>query len=295
MNRTVWGSLGVAAAYVCWGVLTIFWNLLGEVNSVYVLSQRIIWSMVFMGIFMACTGKWQEIAPIFRNRKQLITCFVCGVLITINWGVYIFAVSSGHVLDASLGYFIEPVLVGAIGLLVFQERPSRLELTTFLFAVIGVVYLVVRTGTIPALALLISGSFAIYGAVKKNLAISPHASLFMETLCMTPFALLFAFWADSAGMGSIGVLSGAEFLLLPACGVITSIPLLLFNIGVKEIPYYISGILMYINPTLQFLMGLFYFHEVLDMNKLIAFGFIWFGIVFTVADHLRQIRKKAAL
>ncbi|MCD8075349.1 MAG: EamA family transporter RarD [Lachnospiraceae bacterium] len=295
MNRTVWGSLGVAAAYVCWGVLTIFWNLLGEVNSVYVLSQRIIWSMVFMGIFMACTGKWHEIAPIFRNRKQLITCFVCGVLITINWGVYIFAVSSGHVLDASLGYFIEPVLVGAIGLLVFRERPSKMELTTYLFAVIGLVYLIARTGTIPALALLISGSFAIYGAVKKNLELSPHASLFMETLCITPFALLFAFWADSTGMGSIGVLSGAEFLLLPACGIVTSIPLLLFNIGVKEIPYYISGILMYINPTLQFLMGLFYFHEDLDMNKLTAFCFIWFGIVFTVAEHLRQIRKKTVL
>lgn len=141
------------------------------------------------------------------------------------------------------------------------------------------------------LALLISGSFALYGALKKNLDISPYASLFMETLCMTPFALLFALWADHAGMGSIGVLSGTGFLLLPACGIITSVPLLLFNIGVKEIPYYISGILMYINPTLQFLMGLFYFHEELDTNRLVAFCFIWFGILFTVADHVGQSRK----
>ncbi len=291
MKKTVWGSLGVAAAYVCWGVLTVFWNLLGEVNSVYVLSQRIIWSMVFMGIFIAATGKWKEIAAVFRNRKQLATCFICGILITINWGVYIFAVSSGHVLDASLGYFIEPVLVGAIGMLLFRERPSRMERITFLFALIGVAYMIVRTRTVPMLALLISGSFALYGAVKKNLDISPYASLFMETLCMTPFALLFALWADHAGMGSIGVLSGAEFLLLPACGIITSVPLLLFNIGVKEIPYYISGILMYINPTLQFLMGLFYFHEELDTNRLTAFCFIWFGILFTVADHVGQSRK----
>ncbi|MCC8068113.1 MAG: EamA family transporter RarD [Clostridiales bacterium] len=292
MNKTVRGTFGVAAAYVCWGVLTIFWNLLSEVNSVYVLSQRIIWSMVFMGLFMALTGRWKEIAPVFRNHRQLLTCFICGILITINWGVYIFAVSSGHVLDASLGYFIEPVLVGAIGLFVFRERPSKLELLTFLFALIGVVYMIVRSGTIPALALLISGSFAIYGAVKKNLSLSPYTSLFMETLCMTPFALLFALWADNAGMGSIGVLHGAEFLLLPACGIITSIPLLLFNIGVKEIPYYISGILMYINPTLQFLMGLFYFHEELNRNKLVAFCFIWFGIIFTIIDHLRQIQPR---
>ncbi|MCD8015772.1 MAG: EamA family transporter RarD [Lachnospiraceae bacterium] len=290
MNKKLWGSLGVAAAYVCWGVLTVFWNLLGAVNSVYVLSQRIIWSMVFMGLFMAATGKWKEIAPVFRNHRQFLICFASGILITINWGVYIFAVSSGHVLDASLGYFIEPVLVGAIGLLIFRERPSRLETVTFLFALAGVVYMILRSGTIPVLALLISGSFAVYGAVKKNLDISPYASLFMETLCMTPFALLFALWADNAGMGSIGVLHGAEFFLLPACGIITSVPLLLFNIGVKEIPYYISGILMYINPTLQFLMGLFYFHEELDQNKLAAFCLIWFGIIFTVVDHLRQMR-----
>ena len=290
-TNTTKGSLRVALAYASWGVLTIFWNMLAEVDSVYVLAQRIIWSMVFMGVYMAAIHKWQEIAEVFKSRRNLAICFVCGILITINWGVYIFAVNSGHVLDASLGYFLEPVLVGGIGMLVFRERLSLMEKITFIFAMASLVYMIAATRTFPVLAVLIAGSFAIYGAVKKSLELTPHTSLFMETLCMTPFALLFVAYADVNGAGSIGVLRGAQFLLLPACGVITSVPLLMYNRGVKEIPYYISGILMYINPTLQFLMGLLYFHEELDKNRFIAFLIIWVGVLFTVYDKVKMMRS----
>ena len=290
-KRTL-GVFGVAFAYVCWGVLTVFWNFLGEVNSVYILAQRIVWSMVFMGIYMTAAGKWTELQKVLKDRKKLSVCFICGILITINWGVYIFAVNSGHVLDASLGYFIEPVLVVLLGLIAFREKPSTLEKVTFAFAVAGLVYLVIMTRTFPALALLIAGSFAVYGAVKKKLDLSPQASLFAETLCMTPFALLFIIYGDTHGMGSIGVLQGMEYLLLPACGVITSVPLLMFNIGVKEIPYYLSGILMYINPTLQFLMGLFYFHEELNRSRLTAFTFIWVGVLFTIYEKVKMMRQE---
>ena len=290
-KRTL-GAFSVAFAYVCWGVLTVFWNLLGEVNSIYILAQRIVWSMVFMGLYMTAAGKWTELQKVLKDRKKLSVCFICGILITINWGVYIFAVNSGHVLDASLGYFIEPVLVVLLGLIAFREKPSTLEKVTFAFAVAGLVYLVIMTRTFPALALLIAGSFAVYGAVKKKLDLSPQASLFAETLCMTPFALLFIIYGDTHGMGSIGVLQGMEYLLLPACGVITSVPLLMFNIGVKEIPYYLSGILMYINPTLQFLMGLFYFHEELNRSRLTAFTFIWVGVLFTIYEKVKMMRQE---
>lgn len=289
-STTMKGSLCVAFTYACWGVLTVFWNLLGEVNSIYILAQRILWSMVFMAVYMLVCGIWKEILPVFRRLRRLGSCFVCGILITINWGVYIYAVNSGHVLDASLGYFIEPVLVGAIGVLAFREKLSKFEKTTYIFAAAGLLYMILMTRTFPVMALLIAGSFAVYGAVKKQIDIPPYVSLFVETLCMTPFALIFVVYADGNGMGSIGVLEGIQFLLLPACGVVTSIPLLLFNVGVKQIPYYISGILMYINPTLQFLMGLFYFHEPLDHNRLTAFVIIWFGILFTVYEKVRMIR-----
>lgn len=291
-NNKTFGSLAVALAYASWGLLTLFWNLLAEVNSLYILAQRILWSMVFMGIFIAVTKDTKEIKSIFKNRRDLLICFICGMLITVNWGTYIYAVNSGHVLDASLGYFIEPIVVSVIGMLTFKERLSRFEKITFFFSVLGLAYMIAVTRVMPLLALVIAGSFAVYGAVKKMIHISAQASLFMETLCMTPFALIFTVIAEQQGFGSIGVLSGPALLLLPACGVITSVPLLLFNIGVKKIPYYVSGILMYINPTLQFLMGLCYFHEAMDIHRLIAFIIIWFGILFTVYEKAKLIYRE---
>lgn len=293
-NGSAFGAIIVAIAYAMWGSLTIFWNLLNEVNPVFILSQRIIWSMVFMAIYLLVTGGLAEIKRIFNDRRSLLLCIVCGVLVTVNWGVYIYAVNSSHVLDASLGYFIEPVMVALIGIIAFKEKPSKLEKTTYIFAFAALAYILFATRTVPMLSLIISGSFAIYGAVKKKLVITPGASLFMETLLMTPFALAFAGYAQTHGMGTVGVLSGAWLLLLPACGVITSVPLLMFNVGVRRIPYYFSGILMYINPTLQFIMGYFYFHESLDRNRLIAFIILWIGVVFTVIDKLNQWRKDSA-
>lgn len=293
-DKSFFGGLAVALAYVMWGLLTLFWNLISDVNPVYILSQRIIWSMIFIGIYMLVLKQTDEIKAVFRNKRDFLICFVCGILVTINWGVYIYAVNSSHVLDASLGYFIEPVMVGAIGLIAFKEKPSTLEKITYILAAAGLIFIVVRMGTFPVLSLLIAGSFAIYGAVKKNLNISAQTSLFMETLCMTPIALVYMIIAEKNGTGVMGNIESARMLLLPVCGIVTSVPLLLFNKGVKKIPYYVSGILMYINPTLQFLMGTFYFHEEMDRNRLIAFIIIWVGVAFTVFDRLRQINSKKA-
>lgn len=289
-NQTTSGTLAVTATYIGWGLLSLFWNLLSDVSSVYILAQRIIWSMVFMAFFMALTGKTGEIKSLFRQKRQVGICFLCGVFITINWGVYIYAVNSSHVLDASLGYFIEPIIVSLTGMIFFKERLSKWEKTTLIFSGISLVYMMAVAKVSPLLALIIAVPFAAYGAIKKQIAITAHTSLFAETLLMTPFALAFAIFADLSGTGSIGILHGAAFVLLPLCGVVTSIPLLLFNIGVKKIPYYLSGILMYINPTLQFLLGLFYFHEAFDFHRFIAFLIIWIGLCFTLYEKVRLIK-----
>lgn len=286
------GLVTVTGSYVLWGLLPAFWALLAQVNSVYILAQRIIWSLVFMGLYLAVTRGWGEILRVFRDKRALGKCFLCGVLITLNWGVYIYSVNSGHVLDASMGYFIEPVLVALLGVIAFRERPTTAEKLTFLFAAGGIVYLIVRTGSVPLLALAIGLPFSVYGAVKKHLDLSAQASLFMETLLMVPFALAFSWWWSARAGGMETVLGGASFWLLPACGVVTSIPLLLFNLGVKEIPYYFSGILMYINPTLQFLMGLLYFREPMDADRLIAFVIIWVGILFTMGEKIKLIQAE---
>ena len=290
-DRTGFGVLTVSVAYIMWGILTIFWNLLSGVNPVYILAHRIIWSAVFMGLYALLRHRGDEIRRIFQNKKMFGRCFLCGILITINWGVYIYAVNSGHVLDASMGYFIEPVVVALVGIVAFRERPSKLEWVTFAFALAAIIYIMLRSGTVPLLSLVIAGSFAIYGGVKKDMDNSPEVALFMETLCMAPLAIGFVVYAECSGAGALGTLEGWLLLLLVASGIVTSLPLLLFNMGVKHIPYYFTGILMYMNPTLQFLMGLFYFHEPLDHDRLITFIIIWVGVLFTLADKLRLMRK----
>lgn len=288
------GTANVTFAYICWGLLTAFWNLLAAVPSVYVLAQRVIWSMLFMTGFLLLKKRGKDIRQIFSNKKILFSSFICGVLVCINWGVYIYAINSGHVLDASLGYFLEPIFVTLIGVLFFREKMSVYEKITVAFSVIGVSYLVFTYRVMPAMALIIGISFALYGACKKNLPLDPELSLFAETMAVTPFFLIFSIFCELRGMGSLGVLHGWEFLLFPASGIVTSIPLLLFNKGVKQIPYYLTGILMYVNPTLQFLMGLFYFHEPLEVPRLITFLFIWVGVGFTLFQNIRELKSSHA-
>ena len=289
------GLVTVTGSYVLWGMLAIFWSFLGQVNSVYVLAQRIIWSLVFMGLYLLVTRRWGEVKRAMCDRQTMVNCLLCGVLITLNWGVYIYSVNSGHVLQASMGYFIEPVMVALLGVIAFREKPTLAEKLTFLCAAGGIVVLTARTGTFPTLALAVATPFSVYGALKKRVALTAQTSLFMETLWVTPLALAFSWWWAAGHGGTEAVLGGASFWLLPACGVVTSVPLLLFNMGVKEIPYYFSGILMYINPTLQFLVGLLYFKEALNMDQFIAFLIIWVGLAITMVEKLKVLRQEKKL
>ena len=159
------GLVTVTGSYVLWGMLAIFWSFLAQVNAVYVLAQRIIWSLVFMALYLLVTRRWGEVKTAFRSRQTMLNCLLCGILITLNWGVYIYSVNSGHVLQASMGYFIEPVMVALLGVIAFREKPSLAEKLTFLCAAGGIVFLTVRTGTFPTLALAVATPFAVYGAL----------------------------------------------------------------------------------------------------------------------------------
>lgn len=289
-SQTGKSLLQVTITYICWGLLTVFWKLLAEVNSAYVLAQRVIWSLVFMTLYLIIR-KRKDVLILFRNGRLLARSLLCGILICINWGTYIYAINSGHVMDASLGYFLEPIFVTLIGVFFFHEKMSRLEQLTILFSFIGVAYLIGVYRVVPALALIIGGSFALYGAAKKTMPLDAECSLFAETLTVMPFALLFCIYCEYNGNGGLNVLHGSQLLLFPLAGIVTSVPLLLFNMGIRHIPYYLTGILMYINPTIQFLMGLFYYHEELEVARLIAFLFIWIGVGFTIIHNLIESRK----
>ena len=284
------GILQVFGSYVLWGIFPVFWKLLAELHSVYVLSSRIVWSAVFCLLLIVLTKKTDELKAVLTDRKMCRTMMCSGVAIAVNWGIYIYAVNSGHILDASLAYYMNPLIVIALGFFLFHEKLAIRQWLAIAVAAVGILIAVIAYGEFPLFAIIIGTSFAIYGAIKKNVKCSGLISTFVEALFLTPFALIFIVRAEMGQIGAIGTLKGMQFLLIPMSGVVTSIPLLLFSIGVSKVSMSLTGILMYINPTLQLLIGVLLYHETFDFAKTIMFVCVWIGVVLFISAG----RKKSA-
>ena len=283
------GILQVFGSYVLWGIFPVFWKLLSELHSVYVLSSRIVWSAVFCLILIVLTKKTDELKAVLTDRKMCRTMMCSGVAIAVNWGIYIYAVNSGHILDASLAYYMNPLIVIALGFFLFHEKLVLRQWLAIVIAALGILIAVVAYGEFPLFAIIIGTSFAIYGAIKKNVKCNGLISTFVEALFLTPFALAFILWAEMGQAGAIGTLEGLEFLLIPMSGVVTSIPLLLFSIGVAKVSMSLTGILMYINPTLQLLIGVLLYHETFDFAKTIMFVCVWIGVVLFISARKKSV------
>lgn len=273
------GIFLVTGSYILWGCLPVFWKLLEEVPSLYILCARVVWSLVFSIVYLTARREWKAVKEIVKEKKILLRCALSGVVVCINWGSYIWAVNNGHLIDSSFGYYMNPILVVLLGVVFFQERLSVREWTAVALTGAGVLYMIIRSGTVPVLAIVIGGSFAIYGMIKKGLTIDSEQSLFLETLFVSPVALIYMVFGEMNGVGAYGILHGATWLLLPLAGVITAVPLLIYAAGVQKIPFYLTGMLMYLNPTIQFLMGVFLYKEEMNPDKLFAFVFIWAGVL----------------
>lgn len=288
MNRS---SLNVLGCYILWGLLPIFWKLLAGVNSAYVLAQRIVFSCVFCLAVILIRKNGGEIGKIIKNKSERRMFFLCGILISINWGVYILTVAMGRILEASLAYYMNPLFSVLIGAIFFQEKLSRVQWASVALAFAGVMFSVIRYGEVPYLAIIIGLSFALYGALKKGIKADSETSICMETMAVLPIALVFIAYAQFSGFTTFSSLTTAEALLLIATGPITSIPLMLFAKGIKETSIVTSGILMYINPTLQLLVGVFIYNEAFTQTNAITFAFVWAAVILFVFDSLRKNKK----
>ena len=282
------GILQVFGSYILWGVLPIFWKLLSELNSVYVLATRIVWSAVFCLLLIAATKKTEELKAVLSDKKLRKTLLCSGIAVAINWGVYIYAVNNGHILDASLAYYMNPLIVIALGFFLFQEKLVLRQWMAIAVAALGILIAVIAYGEFPLYAIIIGGSFAVYGAIKKNVKCSGLISTFVEALFLSPLSLLFILWAESGQIGAVGTLEGAQFLLIPLSGIVTSVPLLLFSMGVAKVSLSLTGILMYINPTMQLLIGVLLYHETFDFAKTIMFVCVWIGVVLFVSANRKK-------
>lgn len=289
VNKETFNVLG---CYVLWGLLPVFWKLLAGVNSAYVLAQRIVFSCLFCFAVILIKKNGGELKNILRDKKQRRLYLACGLLISANWGVYILTVATGRILEASLAYYMNPLFSILIGALIFKERLSGVQWLSVALAFVGVMYSVVLYGSVPYLAIIIGLTFALYGAIKKGIKAESEVSICMETVSVMPLALIFIVYAQLSGFTTFASLSVKEMLLLVLTGAITSVPLMLFASGIKRTSITVSGILMYINPTLQLLLGVFVYNEEFTKANAVTFAFVWLAVILFIGDGLRHKRHE---
>ena len=290
MNKS---SFSVLGCYVLWGLLPIFWKLLANVDSVYVLAQRVLFSCIFCLAIILLKKNGSSVKNILKSKTERRKYFVCGILISINWGVYILTIAMGKILESSLAYYMNPLFSVVIGALIFKEKLSSVQWISVGLALVGVMIPVIAYGNVPYLAIIIGLSFALYGAMKKTIKAESEVSICMETMSVLPLALAFIVYAQLSGYTTFSSLSNAEMLLLAASGPVTSIPLMLFAKGIRKTSITTSGILMYINPTLQLLVGVLIYNEVFTKMNAITFAFVWAAVILFVLDSLRKHKVKA--
>jgi chloramphenicol-sensitive protein RarD len=288
------GVIYAALAYVMWGVLPLFWNLLEEVDAGHLLAHRIVWSFVTMILIVLVLGKIrpfiQQVKDLFLNKRAFWGLFAASLTVSVNWLVFIWAVNAGHVLQSSLGYYINPLISILLAMIFLKEKSTRLQIASFILAAFGVIYLTVSYGVFPWVSLLLAISFAVYGLLKKVVTIPPMFGLTIETMFVTPLAVLYLLFAPVAEGTTI---STGTAVILFLSGAATATPLLLFAHGARRLTLTQIGLLQYIAPTLMLLLGVTLFGEAFTHAHLIAFSCIWGALVLYTISGIRLKRLTA--
>lgn len=283
------GILYGIGAYVLWGILPIYWKFLHTVPAMQVIGHRISWSFVALIIFILATKQWRDFRAAAFHPKTIGIYALAGVLLSINWLIYVWGVNADFIVETSLGYFINPLLSVLLGVIFLRERLRLAQWTSAALAAIGVVYLTFVYGHLPWIALSLAFSFGIYGLIKKLAPLGSLYGLTLETAIVFPAALAYLLFVNSTGEGFFLHGGMAIDLFLAGAGIVTTIPLLMFASAAKQIPLTMVGILQYIAPTLQFLIGVFIYKEPFDRSHLIGFGIVWLAlVVFWVENHLAK-------
>ena len=275
------------AAYSLWGLLTLYWRLFPQVPAIQVLAHRIVWSFVVLAAIVAAS--WGERRAVLRTITPGVIALygVAAVLIGVNWFLYVFSVNHGFIVESSLGYFMTPLVNVLMGVAVFRERLRATQWLAVAFAFSGVLWLTLAYGTLPWIGLALAASFGSYGLVKKKATLPSLEGLTLETAVLVVPAALFLAVLHRNGDGAFLHSGTATDALLAAGGIVTVVPLLLFATAVRRIPLSVVGILQYIAPTIQFLLGVYAFHEPFTRTQLTGFGLVWLGLVVFTLDSVR--------
>lgn len=271
------GALAAFFSYFAWGVMPLYWKALAGVPATQILSHRVVWAFAFNFVMLSVLRRWTWVRSVLTDRRLLVLLAASSVSLSLNWLIYIWAVNSGHLVESSLGYFMNPLVNVALGVLVFKERLRPGQWAAIAIAAAGVGYMTIRSGAPPWIALALAASFGVYGALRKTARLDSLEGLTAETAIVAPFAAAWLLYANAAGDGAFGA-SALQTILLIAAGALTAVPLLLFSVGVRNLPMSTLGILQYVSPTLQFLLGAFVYHEPFDDVRMVGFAAVWIAL-----------------
>jgi chloramphenicol-sensitive protein RarD len=287
------GLLNGFAAYGMWGLVPLFWPLLKPAGAIEILAHRMVWSLAVVGVALVVLRRWAWLGELLRQPRKLALVTVAATVITVNWGVYIWSVNAGHVVEASLGYFINPLVTIALGVLVLKERMRPAQWAAVGVACAAVIVLTVGYGRPPWISLCLAFSFGTYGLVKKKVNLGGIESLAAETAVQFLPALAYLLWLGARGDSTFATQGAGHAALLASTGVVTALPLVCFGAAAIRVPLSTLGLLQYLAPVFQFLLGILYFHEAMPPERWAGFALVWLALSLLTFDALRTARRSA--
>ncbi|ALO33332.1 chloramphenical resistance permease RarD [Colwellia sp. MT41] len=282
------GALSALSAYLLWGFAPIYFKLLNEIEPGEILMHRVIWSALFLLVMIVVMKKWSQLVTVFRQPKILLLLSLSASFLAVNWFLFIWAINNNHLLDASLGYYINPLFNVVLGMIFFHERLRRNQLIAVGLALTGVLVQLVALGTLPMISLALATTFAIYGLIRKKLPVNSFIGLFIESLLMLPIALIYWFFFVESSTSNMALNSSSLNFTLIMAGLVTTAPLLLFTIAAKRLTLSSLGFFQYLGPSIMFLLATFYYQETMKSAELITFIFIWAALALYTLDSLRK-------
>ena len=291
-NQYKQGMLSVIACGLWWGVMPVYWKVLQPIDSVVIIFYRIVLVAVFCFLYALKVHGLDEIRQRIKPNNVKLRYFAAGILITFNWSIYIWAVNAGKIVEACIGYYIQPLVVCLFSVLLFKEKMDKLKTVATVFAFTGVSIIIVHFGKVPMVALSLAVTFAIYAAIKKGFAMPPMLSLFYETFFLVPPAFAVVIWLEATGRGALATMeSPIQYGLLMFSGILTAVPLALFANAANKVDLFSVGLSSYIGPTISLIISIFMFKEPFDKVQLIAFAVIWTGLILFSSGEYRNMKR----
>lgn len=294
-NEQKQGVIYATLAFVMWGLAPIYFKLIAQIQPLEILVHRVVWSFVLMVLVIGILSKWQEVKAVLQNRTTLMKLALAAGLLCTNWGIFIWSVTSDHILDASLGYYINPLLNILLGVMFLGEKLKKLQGVAVALATTGVLIQVVSFGSFPFVAVSLAFSFAIYGLIRKTVAVDSLTGMLIESAILLPIAFLYWGMFIDSPTANLFANSWQLVLLLIGTGVVTTLPLLCFTAGARRIKYSTMGFLQYIGPSMMFILALVVYQEEVGPERWITFGFIWLALILFSWDSMRKNRSPITL